>query len=584
MAVDPLGLVYSGADGTGAAFKAPWTSYDPYQAEMMKGQTKLKMLEDKKKAEEKKKEDALKSVVASPVKWDPYLEMPNRITGKASDYLTQLYATGQSDKVQSEANKIASFSKSTANVINALADNENRLKMKAASDRDVIRNEFEENLAILRDPSLAPPDIYPEVAQLLEKNREIAKEVQKTNPWMDDQEAENYARLKTSDQLSSKFMDLPKEYRYDQWMPKMMAESKAMMDKNQEAKLSGSTRTLTKDVTREQAEDIIERNFTGNHLFASQMRREFRKLDDKAKEQYGDALTYAKQTYYEPLTGDVELKSRSGGFNLSFGGGAGTSMNVDPATNQVFKDAVGGLDITNPTTYVTPGPKQTTNQQVSATGVVVGGGAHEYVLASEDEKGGTFESLPGTYTMGTLRKRESTAPLNITFGSTKDYPVNVKPLKIKINGQDQTIPAGSMLTDYTFDLIRKSGQKVPAGVIKMKPYINATILIDDESKFGYLPYDRYKGELQNQLQQNKKQFNAHPSFGPDQEYIQKTYGIEFTAPAAPSPTTTTTTTTTTAAPKKNEINRADIPAKAKAAGYSVEDYTKMLKEKGIIIK
>lgn len=544
MAVDPLGLVYTGQDATGAAFKAPWTSYDPYQAELMKGQAKLAMMQEKKKADEKQKEDALKSVIASPVKWDPYLEMPNRITGDASNYLTQLYATGQSDKVQSEANKIASFSKSTANVINSLADKERQIMMKAAVDNKVIRNEYEENLAILRDPSLAPPDIYPEISELFEKNREVAKEVQKTNPWMNDQMVEDYARLKTSDQISSRFLDLPKEYPYNEWMPKMLAESKAIMDKNQQAKLSGSTRTLTKDVTKEQAEDIIERNFKGSNIFASQMRREFRNLDDKAKGQFGDALTYAKQTYYEPLTGDVELKSRLGGFNLSIGGGAGTSMNVDPTTNQVFKDPVGGLDPSNPTTYVTPGQRQTTNQQVSATGVIAGGAAHEFILASEDEKQGMSNSLEGTYTMGTLRKRESTSPLNITFGPTKDYPVTTKSFKIKINDEDQTIPAGSMLTDYTFDLIKNSGQKVPSGYIKMKPYINATITIDGESKFGYLPYDRYKGELQNQLQQNKKQFNPHPAFGPDEQYIQDTYGIQFTTPASGTTTTTTTTTTT----------------------------------------
>lgn len=576
---DPLGLVFSGQDGTGAAFKAPWTSYDPYQAEMMKGQKQIAMLQEKKKASEKKKEDALKSVIASPVKWDPYLEMPNRITGKASDYITELYATGQADKVQSEANKIASFSKSTANVINALADNENRLKMKAASDPNVIDEEFQENLAILRDPSLAPPDIYPEVAELLEKNRQIAKEVQKTNPWMDDKEAEDYARLKTSDQLSSKFMDLPKEYRYDQWMPKMMSESKSIMDKNQQAKLSGSTRILTKDVTREQAEDIIARNFTGNHLFASQMRREFRKLNDDKKKEFGDALNYAKQTYYEPLTGDVELKSRLGGFNLSIGGGAGTTTNIDPTTNQSYKEGVGGVDQLNPSTYVTPGPKSTTNQQVSANGVIIGGGLHEFILAVEDEKAGTFESLPGTFSMGTLRKRESTAPLNITFGRTTDYPINIKPLKLNINGEDQTIPAGSMLTDYTFELIRKSGQKVPSGVIKMKPYISATVVIDGESKLGYLPYDRYKGEMQNQLQQNKKGFNPHPAFGPDQEYIQKTYGIEFNTPAATTPASPATTTTA-----RKTIKESEIATKAQQAGYSVSEYRKLLQEKGIQIE
>jgi hypothetical protein len=37
-------------------------------------------------------------------------------------------------------------------------------------------------------------------------------------------------------------------------------------------------------------------------------------------------------------------------------------------------------------------------------------------------------------------------------------------------------------------------------------------------------------------------------------------------------------------PNPKTINKSDIPAKAKAAGYSVEEYTKLLKEKGVTIK
>jgi hypothetical protein len=63
--------------------------------------------------------------------------------------------------------------------------------------------------------------------------------------------------------------------------------------------------------------------------------------------------------------------------------------------------------------------------------------------------------------------------------------------------------------------------------------------------------------------------------------------------AAGSPTNVKGTATTTQGvipvkkkedPKKKEINKADIPAKAKAAGYTVEEYTKLLKSKGITIK
>ena len=63
--------------------------------------------------------------------------------------------------------------------------------------------------------------------------------------------------------------------------------------------------------------------------------------------------------------------------------------------------------------------------------------------------------------------------------------------------------------------------------------------------------------------------------------------------AAGSPTNVKGTATTTQGaipvkkkegPKKKEINKADIPAKAKAAGYTVEEYTKLLISNGITIK
>jgi hypothetical protein len=585
MAVDPLGLVYSGADGTGAAFKAPWTSYDPYQAEMMKGQTKLKMLEEKKKAEQKQKEDAFKSTVASPVKWDPYVDMPNRITTKASNYLTNLYATGQSDKVQSAANQIASFSKSTANVINSLADSENKLRARAYVEKGVLRDELEDNLRILRDPSIAPPDVYPDVAEILEKNRAKAKEVQKINPWMDDEEAEYYAKLNTSAELATRFMDLPREYPYEQWMPKMMAESKGIMDKNQQAVLSGSTRTLTKDVTRAQAEDIIERNFKGSNMFADQMRREFKKLDDDKREEFGNALTYAKQTYYEPLTGDVELKSRSGGISVNVNTGQ------SPPVSQEYK----GIAREMPAGKVSKEGVAPTSLQFPEGAFAYGSPGQQGNLDNINIR--SYVPLDETVDVGTLKIKDSVTPVDFRYQNGVYLPIVKKDFTIKDKEGNviRTVRAGSIPTKETFDIIKNNNYTVPNGYLDWQPFAEGAITYKsgtaDVSQTVFAKWEDVAPTYASYVNYRGKDPVFDLAGKKPKENIYDYYGINKPSAKASPTTTTTTTTTTTAAsteqklgtPKVTEIKRADIPAKAKAAYQTEADYEAMLKKNGIKI-
>lgn len=458
---DPLGLVFSGQDNTGAAFKAPWTSYDPYQAEVAIGEKRRAIMEEKKKAEEKQKKDAFESVVAKSVKWDPFVDMPNQITSEASNYLTNLYATGQGDKVRPVANQVASYANSTADVINKIATQEQQLINKAALDEKVIRPELQTNIAILRDPTIAPPDLYPEIPLMMEKNMERARELQKTNPWMTDRQVEAHAKLLTSGQLSERLLYIPKEYTYDEWMPNLLKEAEAIFNDNQRQIAVGSGTQKTAELTKEQADRIIERNYDGNIVYAGQMRREFARASDEDKKKYGnDVLTFAKNKYSEPLLKDLDILNRSRNININVSTGE-----TGAPVNQQY--AIGARSL--PAGKVENGVAETT-VDFAEGGFAYGVPGQQGELDNMNIR--TYANLDTVDEFGILKPIDSTSPVNFRYQNGVYLPTTIKEFVVNVRGGKKvTVRPGTILTRKTINTIKKyNNGEVLNGVIDWMPW------------------------------------------------------------------------------------------------------------------
>ena len=323
MAVDPLGLVYSGADGTGAAFKAPWTSYDPYQAEMMKGQTKLAMMKAKDEADEKKKAEALKLASTKAPNWTKYIGVATDLQSDQSNWIAKAYAEGRQNEVAQKAGLFKTFNDGYVNAVNSNYTQYLAAQNAVNRDPSALRDVASENFTVFENPELATENYYPGVAEAYKRNLEAARQRMSALPKgsYNENSVKEYAALLTQNEKRTDLLQVPKQYPVTTWMPKATAEATSIFNKSAEGDVAGKTKTVTKEVKEEEAKRILDRFYQGDIRFENQMRYEFNRLSPEQQAIYENPRKYAQDYYYKDLVAKSEVESRTGGLNINIGAG-----------------------------------------------------------------------------------------------------------------------------------------------------------------------------------------------------------------------------------------------------------------------
>lgn len=578
---DPLGLVYLGQGGTGAAFKAPWTSYDPYQAELAAGQNKIAMMQKKRELDEKKKEDALKIASLKAPNWTKYIGTASDLQSTQSDWITKAFAEGRQGEVEQAAALLKTFNQGFTNAVNSNYAEYLRAENAVNRDPDAFRDVALDNFAVFENPEIATDNYYPGVAEAYNKNLEIARQRMSTLPKdsYSEDAVKSYAALLTQNEKRSELLQVPKQYSITEWMPKLVSQANTLFQQSAQADVFGNMQITKKEVTVDEAKDLIDDLYQGDIRFQNQMMREFNKmLTPEQREQYKNPREYAKERYNDQLVAasKIERKAGGGGIGITIGGGA--TSTIDPTTGMARTTPVGGtIDNPEATSSITPGDIATPISLQGAGDVYTKATTKRYIKLKDNETPGEKAGLGPA---GVLPLISTSLPFSAEFKEITDYPTAMKTIKLP-NGT--TIKSGDVITTETFNIIKNTGYKLPAGSVRMVPYVDAVLTSDNVSESALVPYNDVKGGLENQYKNAGKLWQGHPPVQDNSDtYISNKFGVQFAAPRMGG--STGTQAKPVSQPQRKTIKESEIAAKARASGYTEAEYRKLLQQNGIQIE
>lgn len=577
---DPLGLVFSGQDATGAAFKAPWTSYDPYQAEVMAGQNKIAMMQKKRELDEKKKEDALKIASLKAPNWTKYIGTASDLQSTQSDWITKAFAEGRQGEVEQAAALLKTFNQGFTNAVNSNYSEYLRAENAVNRDPDAFRDVALDNFAVFENPEIATDNYYPGVAEAYNKNLEVARQRMSTLPKdsYSEDAVKSYAALLTQNEKRSELLQVPKQYSITEWMPKLVSQANTLFQQSAQADVSGNMQITKKEVTVDEAKNLIDDLYQGDIRFQNQMMREFNKmLTPEQREQYKNPREYAKERYNDQLVAASKIERKTGGgIGISIGGGA--TSTIDPTTGLVRTTPVGGTKAKpEATSSLTPGDVSTPIALQGAGDVYTRSATKRYVKLKDNTAPGQKAGLGPA---GVLPLISTSLPFSAEFKEVTDYPTAMKTVKLP-NGD--VIKQGDVLTDETFAIIKNAGYKLDAGSVRMVPYVDVVLTSGNVSESALVPYNDVKGGLENQYKNAGKLWQGHPAVQDNSDtYISNKFGIQFAAPSTGG--STGTQAKPAAQAQRKTIKESEIAAKAKASGYTEAEYRKLLQQNGIQIE
>jgi hypothetical protein len=569
---DPLGLVYTGQDATGAAFKAPWTSYDPYQAELMKGQAKLAMMQEKKKADEKQKEDALKLASTKAPNWTKYIGVATNLQSKQSDWITKAFTEGRQNEVAQKASLFKTFNDGLVNAVNSNYTQYLAAQNAVNRDAGALRDVASENFTVFENPEFATENYYPGVAEAYNRNLEAAKQRMSALPEgsYDEDDVRQYAALLTQNEKRGDLLQVPKQYPVTTWMPVASAEAAKIFNMSAQGDLEGKKKTLTKEVKEEEAKRILDRFYQGDIRFENQMRYEFNRLTPEEQAVYENPRKYAQDYYYKDLVAKSDVESGTGGINIGINMGAGERPPVSQQYEGVARKMPAG---------------QISSAGVAKTTVSFPEGAFAYGTPGQQGELDkmnirSYVNLDETKEAGTLRLKDSVTPVDFRYQNGVYLPTVKKDFVVRDDTGNviSAVRAGSVMTEETFDIIKKHNYTVPSGHIEWEPWAEGAITYKSGTKdvsktvFAkwqdvaplYASYVNYRGKNPvYDLAGEKPSGDIYDYYG-----INKPSGA-----SAASPTTT-----------RKTIKESEIAGKAKNAGYSESEYRKLLQQKGIQIE
>jgi hypothetical protein len=541
MAVDPLGLVYSGADGTGAAFKAPWTSYDPYQAELTKGANIAKIAEEKGKIEQKQKEKVLGGVKIGPVPLFDFAVVGQNMVDNESQYISELMADGKFSDAQNASVKISSLNKSYEAITKGLYNSITRTQQTTRNLPGAYRDEVDQNLAILVNPELASPDTYPDVYNTYQEDLKMSRELFKNDPWMNEEAIKAQAKLSTAQKYVNQLTEVPRDYPEDKWLGDMYAS--AYKEKKKKGEVKGNLNIDQITLDEPEAKKITQDKYEGDYQLRNQMKRNFNALTDGEKAKYGDPKNYFTEKYYPRLLkADYDESKRSQQVFMS-----GTS------TYNTQQDGGDGYVIPVGFTSTTTGQTQT-NLRPYATVTSLNQIGVNGDLGKTNVN--TFYRYDKTDEFGVMKPNTAILSGSFALGNILDVPVvsTEIPLKFK-DGTIVIIPKGSIITERVIEIMKNEGYKIPRGYVKWDKMIENVVTTPDEEVVGLTPLRVHEANITNQLRA-KKQTYQRPSLPTEDVYeyygipVKTSSGGGGESPNSPPPNKPATTTTTTM-PKGN---------------------------------
>lgn len=525
MAVDPLGLVYSGGDGTGAAFKAPWTSYDPYQAEVARGANMASIVEQKKKLDDKAQADMLKLATVGKIGLQKYADGAYNLTQNQTEYLAGLYADNNAQKAKVEAPMIGQYNKGYSTVAESVRKSYDMTRAKLTNTPAAYREEAERNLAILLNPGLASPDEFPDIYAARQANLEKANLMFQGTPWMTPELIENHADLMTAQQFLPKLTEIPKNYPEQDWYPKVLASAKYELEKDAEAE--GRLTTRTEKLTEDKAKAILSTAFDNDIQLQSQMTRNYRAERERNPGKYTDVKDYFMKTYTDRLVKEDIFESLKQGIVFSMGN---TITTTAPNGEERYSTPVGseinqsGSPTGNPLTTVTPHHAKTSLNLSGSKGTYGQTSVNTYYPYSQVDE------------LGVMKPNKNTISGVIDLNNVVNNPVAKK--DIRIPGTDKVIPKGAILTDKTMDIIRNKGYRLSPGDIGWGTFIETVITSENGVETAYTPLSVHEDSIRNQFLGDKKTFNK-PGIPADDVF--EYYGLPK-GTSQPSGGGTTTTT------------------------------------------
>lgn len=316
MAQDPLGLVYTGQDGTGAAFKAPWTSYDPYSAEVRRGAMLGQIEALKQKKKEADDAEYFKATAGATSNWD--LQNTGKLNywnNRLQSQLTKAYQQNQgaiTPQVQEMLNraKIGSAElKATSDAQGKAREETIKLISSPNADNNFNTSLTRQNIGVFDNPYAAPKSIYPEIQPQLASYEERIRLANRDNPFIDDKLVKYMAEDAWRANEGKEFL-APIEHR------SFAEKVKALQDLRniEESKFtkSGQGQAYTdfelKKYRPEIAKSLVANDFATDHAWRRTISDEWANSPEKDK--YANPLEYAQAKLLPHLLVD-EVKSTS---------------------------------------------------------------------------------------------------------------------------------------------------------------------------------------------------------------------------------------------------------------------------------
>lgn len=459
---DPLGLVFSGQDGTGAAFKAPWTSYDPYRAELGRGQAQLNMLEAKQKADEKKKEDILALSKFTPSNWtEANYKALNEFNNAATDYITKVTVEKGLDAGKAEAVGVKSFFDTYTKGVNSNYAAREASRRKVATTPNAISEDANINFAVFDDPSLATQAEFPEVAASYQDNLAKVRQIYANKPFVTDVMMEEVAKDLTRTQ-NPQLLEVPVAYDQSKWLPKLQATAAKAMQ--QTAERTGKDIETVKEIPLEEAKQLALGQFVSDPQLQNEMRRQFRGLSEEEKQKYGNMKEYFVQTYAPLIARRNEGLRGSGGINI----GIKVVDGQEPPVNMQYRMDARVM----PAGAVTDGVAET-SLSFPDGGFAYGVPGQQGELDNINVR--SYVSLNNVDVFGQMIPKESTSPVSFRYQNGLYLPTATRNEDVKLkNGGVLKLRANTIISDKALRLLKEEKYKVPEGLIDWQPWAEGT--------------------------------------------------------------------------------------------------------------
>jgi len=351
---DSLGQVFSGQDGTGLAWKAPASTYDPVRGYPEYDAMKAKAVQDKAEKDNAQKKADLELLKYDPSKWQtgntqyvaPYID-------DVQNQITQMFTKSGGNLSIEDRVKANALSNELKLNVATLNDQGSALEKvqaelsKPGADKAFDIDATNEQFAVYSNPYISPEKNVQE--QLREKEEKI-----RNNPnyaGLSDKAIQGRAALEWRAENGADYLVGQRIFDENNFIKELQGIRNFEKDAYSKGVSEGKYTDVKIDkYTQDRADELISKNYETWLPFKKEMQKKFSELSPSQQKVEGSPLEYAKRRYRKDLVvNDVFETSRE-----SKGGGSGIGNSavpdgvfvtkVTPQLNYKYKASADGME------------------------------------------------------------------------------------------------------------------------------------------------------------------------------------------------------------------------------------------------